>query len=288
MRHTLSAKLFNTLQKGKEQLGKEALRRITCFVESQQTAEHAFQDKSGKADLYYTSFGWMLSYLLGIRLDPYKMHCYLSQQDPKQLDLVHYAAYVRCRMLKELVKNGKAGLWLRSLFPFKVRALDTFARVPHADQYAPYTQFIRLSLWEDSGRKRKGTTDSLAEYRVSGGGYRNTKEGPATTNATVAALAVQGQLAGYRENEDLHYLRDSQDASGGFRATAVSPLPDLLSTATALFVLHCYNTRPRYPVRDFIESHWLPFGGFSATLLEEKSDVEYIFYGLLALGGSEL
>lgn len=287
MKNTLSAKLFNTLQKGKEQLGTEALRRIACFVESQRTEEHAFQDKSGKADLYYTAFGWMLSYLLGIRQDPRKMHRYLSQQDPERLDLVHYAAYMRCRMLKQLIKNGRTGLFIQSLFPTRIRALDTFKNIPHADLHAPYTQFIRLSLLEDSGWRRKGITDSLAEYRAPGGGYRNTKEGPATTNATTAALAVRGQLAGYRENEDLHYLLNSQELSGGFRATEASPIPDLLSTATALFTLNCYNTKPRYPAWDFIESHWLDSGGFSATLLEEKSDVEYTFYGLLALGGSE-
>ncbi|MDR1756346.1 MAG: hypothetical protein LBR65_05210 [Culturomica sp.] len=284
---TLSTKLLHTLQKGKARLGAEALRRIARFVESQRTAEHAFRNKSGKADLYYTAFGWTLSRLLGIGIDPQKMHRYLSQQQPEQLDLVHYAAYIRCRMLRQWIKNGKAGLFVQSLLPFKIRALDTFTAVPHADLHAPYTQFLWHSLREDAGRRTPNTPDTLADYHVPGGGYRNTRDGlTATTNATVAALALRGPSAGYRANEDLHYLRNLQDTSGGFRAAPAAPFPDLLSTATALFVLDCYHTPSNYPAQHFIESHWLDSGGFSATLPEDHSDVEYTFYGLLALGAS--
>ena len=89
---------------------------------------------------------------------------------------------------------------------------------------------------------------------------------------------------GYRKNDELDYLLHVQDASGGFRADAAAPVPDLLSTATALFVLRCYEVRPLVPTRDFIEAHWLDNGGFGATLWDEEGDVEYLFYGLLALG----
>ena len=106
----------------------------------------------------------------------------------------------------------------------------------------------------------------------------------ATTNATVAALAIIGQLEGYKPIDDLFYLRDTQDETGGFKAGRGAPVPDLLSTATTLFLMGCYDIRPVRPVHDFIEAHWLDSGGFSATLLEDSSDVEYVFYGLLALG----
>jgi prenyltransferase beta subunit len=95
---------------------------------------------------------------------------------------------------------------------------------------------------------------------------------------------VKGQLRGYHESVDIHFLRNTQEPSGGFKATPEAPVPDLLSTATALFVLSCYKVPTKYPVRDFIEAHWLDSGGFAATLLEDESDIEYTFYGLLALG----
>ena len=103
------------------------------------------------------------------------------------------------------------------------------------------------------------------------------------TNATAAALMVVGQSEGY-DVARVSPLLQAQEPSGGFRATGVAPIPDLLSTATALFVIDCYGAKPRYEAADFVEAHWLESGGFAATLLDEKSDVEYLFYGLLALG----
>ncbi len=290
MKESISIKLFRTLQKGKALLGKEALDRIAGFVETQRTEEDSFITKSGKADVYYTLFGWMLSYVLGIRLDAGKTTAYLATFDTDSLDLIHYAAYIRCRMIKQLTEKGKAGLLLRSLLSTKIKTLDDFKEIPHNDRQSPYTRFIWLSLLEDTGQginKRKRMTDSLGDYQFPEGGYRNMKNGlTATTNATVAALAVRGQLEGYKENNDILYLQDRQEISGGFGAAEASPVPDLLSTATALFMLSCYNITPNYPARDFIEAHWLDSGGFSATLLEDKSDVEYTFYGLLALGAT--
>lgn len=290
MKESLSIKLFRTLQKGKEQLSKEALDRIIGFIESQRTEEESFINKSGKADLYYTLFGWMLSYILGIRLNAEKAGLYLNKQKIESLDLIHYAAYMRCRMILRLQERGKVKFALTSLLPTKIKNLQEFNGLPHNDPKSPYTQFIRLSLQEDIRHRvsdKKNIIDSLATYHVSGGGFMNTTDGlTATTNATVAALAVTGQLVGYKENADVHYLRDLQESSGGFGAAEASPIPDLLSTATSLFMLSCYKIQPKYSARDFIEGHWLESGGFSATLLEDKSDVEYTFYGLLALGAS--
>ncbi|MDR2969151.1 MAG: hypothetical protein LBV32_06050 [Tannerellaceae bacterium] len=284
MTTTISATLFNALRKGKEQLSTEALHRILCFVESQRTEDSAFKDKSGKADLYYTSFGLTLSYLLGMK----NTDAYLRQQTAEHLDLVHYAAFMRCKRISRLMRYGKAGLLPTALFPTKIKPLEAFKVIPNGDIQSPYTQFLWLSLREDAGQRikdRKRIMDSLAGYQAPRGGYMNTKDGgAATTNATVAALAIKGRLGGYKANEDVFHLRDSQDVSGGFRAAEVSPVPDLLSTATALFLLSCYRIRPNYPAREFIEAHWLDSGGFAATLPEDSSDVEYTFYGLLALG----
>ncbi|MBP7487508.1 MAG: hypothetical protein KA789_08790, partial [Parabacteroides sp.] len=92
MKDTLSIKLFKTLQKGKKKLSEEALHRMADFVNSQRTDVDSFMNKSGREDIYYTLFGWMLSYVLGVRLDTKKMTAYLTRQDMGQMDLIHYAA----------------------------------------------------------------------------------------------------------------------------------------------------------------------------------------------------
>ena len=63
-------------------------------------------------------------------------------------------------------------------------------------------------------------------------------------------------------------------------------MPDLLSTAVALFTLWLIGEHPQSGSR-FIEAHWLDMGSFAPTLLDDYSDVEYLFYGLLALGSDE-
>ncbi|MDL2281651.1 hypothetical protein LJC44_00855 [Parabacteroides sp. OttesenSCG-928-G06] len=278
MGENISIKLLKSLKRGRKQLSREAQERIAGFVLSQRTEEGTFMDKSGRPDLYYTLFGWMLSYVLGIATDKKKQKAYLASLDTGCLDLIHYAAYMRCRMV------------LNPFSSTKIKALEDFNNVPHNDRQSPYTQFVWLSLSEDTGnriRNKKEIVDSLAPYRSETGGYRNTIDGlSATTNATVAALAIKGQFEGYRDNADVGFLSRLQQSSGGFGAAEASPVPDLLSTATSLFMLSCYGVKPVYEARDFIESHWLDSGGFSATLLDDTSDVEYTFYGLLAMGSN--
>ncbi len=288
MKDILSIKLFKTLQMGKKKLSEEALHRMADFVNSQRTDVDSFMNKSGREDIYYTLFGWMLSYVLGVRLDTRKMTAYLARQDMGQMDLIHYAACMRCRMMLTLMEGGISRLLFTRISSVEVKPLSEFNGVPHNDPQSPYSQYIWLSLLEDTGnsvKNKEAVLDSLSEYHVPGGGYANVPDSErATTNATVAALAVRGALVNYRKNEDILYLQGLQEKTGGFSAAIGSPLPDLLSTATSLFMLKCYEVKPAFSPSHFIEAHWLDTGGFSATLLEENSDVEYTFYGLLALG----
>ncbi|MFV0346408.1 MAG: prenyltransferase/squalene oxidase repeat-containing protein [Bacteroidales bacterium] len=288
MRETISIKLFKTLQKGKDRLNKEALAELRSFVESQRADNDTFVDRSGESDLYYTLFGWILSYILDIKLDHNKMSTYLEQQDADSMDLIHYAAFMRCKTIVSLYKKGMFGTFINSLKSKSIKSLQEFNQIPHNDQQSPYTQFIWLSVVEDTGNKLNNKAEiinALAEYSLPSGGYVNTKgSASASTNASSAALSIIGELKGYKENKDVTFLKDTQEEYGGFKAAGEAPVADLLSTATSLFTLRCYGVSPKYSSNDFIESHWLDKGGFSATILDEESDVEYTFYGLLALG----
>ena len=118
-----------------------------------------------------------------------------------------------------------------------------------------------------------------------------------TTTATCCLLAMQHQKGETLDASLISWLKERQDESGGFRASEVAPLPDLLSTAVALFTLQLIGERARIgdgtsgtrqiSAARFIEAHWLDMGSFAPTLLDDYSDVEYLFYGLLALGSNE-
>ncbi|WP_430816350.1 prenyltransferase/squalene oxidase repeat-containing protein [Carboxylicivirga sp. RSCT41] len=287
---SISANILDTLKSGKDQLGSEAIDHLSAFVQSQLLQDHSFMNKSGESDLYYTSFGWMLCLVLGIHLDTDKMTGYLSCQHEHDLDLIHYAAFKRCELILYMHKKGRALTWLKTRSKQHVKDLNDFKQVPHQDTRAPYTQFIWTSLLEDTGNKlteKSKIEKDLEQYRHETGGFMNVSDGhTATTNATTAALAVLGQISQVKQEKAISYLNSMQDATGGYKAAPSAPVPDLLSTATALFALKSCNEKPDYPALEFIEAHWAESGGFIATLLDEKSDVEYCFYGLLALGSA--
>ena len=66
-----------------------------------------------------------------------------------------------------------------------------------------------------------------------------------------------------------------------------APIPDLLSTATALHALVGMKAslEPiKEPCLDFVDSLWTSAGGFYGNWADDALDCEYTYYGLLALG----
>ena len=59
-----------------------------------------------------------------------------------------------------------------------------------------------------------------------------------TTNAVCCILAVEYQMWHKSNMDYVNWLLQRQDETGGFYASEQAPIPDLLSTAVALFTLH--------------------------------------------------
>jgi prenyltransferase beta subunit len=83
------------------------------------------------------------------------------------------------------------------------------------------------------------------------------------------------------------WLLAQHHPQGGFAAAPGAPMPDLLSTATALHALAGMEV-PLEAVRedclDFIDTLWTNEGAFHGHWGDECTDCEYAFYALLALG----
>jgi hypothetical protein len=74
---------------------------------------------------------------------------------------------------------------------------------------------------------------------------------------------------------------------GGFFATPLAPVPDLLSTATALHALAGLQvdfSAVKEPCIDFLDTLWTNQGAFYGTWEDDAADCEYTYYALLALG----
>lgn len=103
------------------------------------------------------------------------------------------------------------------------------------------------------------------------------------TNAVCCILASQHQKGEALNAELVEWLKERQHETGGFYANEMAPIPDLLSTAVALFTLRLIGEHAA-SAKEFVEAHFLKNGSFAPTILDDYSDVEYVFYGLLALG----
>jgi hypothetical protein len=102
----------------------------------------------------------------------------------------------------------------------------------------------------------------------------------------VAARVFLQQMMNQNGSEDQELLKSFVCKTGGFKAFAHLNNADMLSTAVALFALNYAGCDLRLlkPVcLDFIEQNFSD-GAFLSGDGDPTADVEYTFYGLLALG----
>ena len=107
-------------------------------------------------------------------------------------------------------------------------------------------------------------------------------------NATAGAVTLIHHL-GFPVNSSVgDWILSQTHPEGGFLAVPGAPLPDLLSTATALHALSCIERRIPSIIHerclDFIDTLWNAEGGFHGHWADDDLDPEYTYYGLLALG----
>jgi prenyltransferase beta subunit len=107
------------------------------------------------------------------------------------------------------------------------------------------------------------------------------------TNATAAAVTVLRNLNMPVNTAVGDWLLAQAHPHGGFVAVPGAPLPDLLSTATALHALAGLEVSfetIKERCLDFVDSLWTNEGGFHGNWADDHLDCEYTCYGLLALG----
>lgn len=270
---------------------------VADFVRRQQHASGGFTDRHGRPDLYYTVFA--LDALLALREAPEQpgVENYLgSFGDGRDLDIVHRCCLVRAwASLKAIHPATQTPAWFRDFAPSleQFRALDGGYNVePGAAAGSAYAAFLAVGAIQDSGSALNSLASvptSLEALRTPDGAWSN-ERGMAlgATNSTAAAIGALRQL-GVRFNPDApsKWLLSQAHPMGGFRAIPNAPIPDLLSTATALHALAAMET-PLDSIResclDFVDTLWSNEGGFHGHWHEDHLDCEYTYYGLLALG----
>jgi prenyltransferase beta subunit len=271
---------------------RDATGRVGEFLQSLALPDGGFRGRSEASDLYYTAFGVGCRRALGIETSDDALRRYVTSFGAgDDLDLVHLACLVRVR--------ADCGVGLaeavREAICVRVSALRTedggYGTVPGAQKGSAYGAFLALGILQDLGATAPDTAALAAAclgLQSSDGGFGN-EAGRAcgATPATAAALTVLAELDVPAPPEACAWLNARCDVNGGFYAVPGAPVPDLLSTATALHALHCVGApidRVREACIDFVDSLWSPRGGFRGHALDDTLDCEYTFYALLALG----
>ena len=254
---------------------------IRQFLKSQHLPDGGFADRGGNSDLYYTVFG--LECFLALRDDPpvSAARAYLQQfGDGDGLDFVHLACLCRCWANVCRDFNGASLL----------QRLEKF-RSPDGGYGNVYSAFLALGAYEDfhipvpePGR----LLESLRSLRAEDGAYSNQPGASrGITTSTAAAILLLRHLGETPDDSLADWLLARAHPQGGFFALPDAPIPDLLSTATALHALSAMHA-PLPPIReaclDFIDTLWTNRGGFYGNWADEAIDCEYTYYALLSLG----
>jgi prenyltransferase beta subunit len=266
---------------------------VAAFLRDQMNPDGGFKDRAGNSDLYYTVFGVEGLFALREELPAEALQAYLqSLADGGELDFVHLACLAR----------GWANLPPASLDPAMRGAIlarvETFRSAdggyhaePSAELGTLYGSFLALGAYQDLGAAildPARVVASIQSLRAADGGYANQHDVPlGLTPSTAAAVTLLRQLGAPAEASVADWLLSRCHPEGGFYATPLAPIPDLLSTATALHALAGMKADigdRKEPCLDFVDSLWSPRGGFVGSWEDDALDCEYTYYGLLALG----
>jgi prenyltransferase beta subunit len=270
----------------------DASDNVAAFLRSQIHPAGGFKDRAGEPDLYYTVFG--LEGLFALRQDlPLRaQEEYLrSFGDGGSLDFVHLACLARCRAMLP----GEHWDEHRDSIIAKLEACRTpdggYAPAPGQKSGTVYNSFLAAGACQDL-KSDLPNPDALlaclAGLRAKDGGYANQQDMPmGLTPTTAGAVTLLRHLGQTPDPALIDWLLARHHPQGGFFATPAAPIPDLLSTATALHALSSLKadiSAIKEPCLDFIDTLWSSQGAFFGNWEDDVLDSEYTFYGLLALG----
>lgn len=274
-------------------LGDEPVELIRKFVNSQKNSDGGFKGRDGRSDLYYTLFGLECAEAVNIDTNWKKLREFLNPfLNEKNLDFVHTVCLIRC--LNKIPNLDKKQNIIEELFRSteKFRSNKGYKLNITDNQHSIYALFLAILAHEECKTNFPFSTDEMVNIiensKTTDGAFADQpglKKG--TTTVTAAVILVLYKLGIMPETKLIEWVQKQYSLHGGFRASPLAPIPDLLSTGTAMFSLNYIDIdlkQKKEPTFDFVESIWAENGGFCGHIFEEEPDTEYTFYGLLTLG----
>ncbi len=279
------------------------------FTLSQINGDGGFKNRHGESDLYYTIFGIESLLALQAEIPSDRIIKYLQTfGDGESLDFIHLCCLARSwanlsrskleskiyqTILNRIEKyrSGDGGASTGGSPWHPAEAGGYHHAVQKSKAGTVYGSFLALGAYQDLGSRPsnpEGLINSLHLLKTKDGAYAN-EPGLAmgTTPATAAAVTLLRNLQQPIDPQLGDWLLARCKPEGGFVATPMIQVPDLLSTATALHALAGMQVsleKLAEPCLDFVDTLWTNKGCFYGHWADDILDCEYTYYGLLALG----
>jgi len=266
---------------------------VVEFIRSRMNNDGGFRGRGEQSDLYYTVFGLEGLVALDAEVEVRRTLEYLQKfGNGGSLDLVHLACLARCRadLSEALVESNINRDTTQHIEKFH-SGDGGYGNCAGAKEGTAYGCFLALGAYQDAGvgvADAAGLASCVRSLQKEDGSFANEPGGAVgSVPATAAALMVLHYLQEPIDFSSTDWLLGMFSENGGSAATVKTPVPDLLSTATALHALSTLGVsidRLRQQCLDFIDSLWSSEGGFYSTWADDTLDCEYTYYGLLAIG----
>ena len=258
------------LIKAPQILDDEMVSEIRSFIISQHTDEGGFADRGGKTDLYYTLFGIYIAEALSVKavLEPTANYV---KKLVKSSELSGVYLYCGAILYSKLIDSDEISEKLR-----KQIVSDLKVSITQQPEYSGFLGILALYYLGDFWNIQRIVNQYKRSIPIKGN----------YPCPVAAANAVIQGMAGKKSSGNESVLYSFQRENGGFAALHHAPSEDLLSTGVALYALHFLDADIRMIKPDcliFIDNLY-DNGGFRSTSEDYMTDVEYTFYGLLALG----
>jgi geranylgeranyl transferase type-2 subunit beta len=298
--------LTTRLSDGLRRLPDDVRARHGEYLRAAQSADGGFPGREGGSDLYYTGFALRgLAVLDALTPEVAERAAgFLRASLRESATVVDFFSLLYACLLVQLAGGPDVLAGSPPDWPERVAGvLETFrtadggyGKTAGAVSASTYHTFLVGLCYQLLGRplpRPEEVVRFVASRQREDGGYVEVAPMRRSgTNPTAAAVGIlqlaQGpafapaELAGVAE-----FLAAIASPEGGLRANGRAPLADLLSTFTGCWTLEQLGSLGRIDagaVLAYAHQLELPGGGFLGGRWDERSDVEYTFYGLGVLG----
>ena len=274
-------------------LGEEATDLIYDFVAGSQQTDGGFADRDNVSDLYYTSFAIDALTALQRELPEESLSLFLREKSKSldELDFVHLCCLARCwSALEQKPDHIELGPLFERIESFRTPD-GGYNQAEGMESGSAYASFLAYGAYSDHQVELPdvaGIANCLQSLKTDEGAWTNDSMIPVPNiPATAAAVTLCRNLQIPVGPETAEWILNCSHGKGGFLAFPLAPIPDLLSTAVALHALDglqaSFDER-KEPLLDFVDTLWTAAGGFHGNWEDDDLDIEYTYYGLLALG----